>query len=224
MKNSLFIILFLVLISITKNSVAQDTLLLKNGTKIASNVLEVGSTEIKYKKADNPDGPTFVTKSHEVFSIRYKNGACDTIKASAPAGKEKVVMSDPSDLNPPIYRAGPFYKQGYTRMKEKEMQRIIGKVNDSEINLHIRKAKVAKGMGYIGFIAIPAFIGGLVYTGVALINNNDSYYGATNPQMSYGPSIGLGILAAGTLTTSIVFKSLRKKHNNAALNIYNEKY
>jgi hypothetical protein len=105
------------------------------------------------------------------------------------------------------------------KMKEKDMHKIISKVQDPEINLHVKQAKFAKGMEYVGFVAIPALAGGLIYTGYAVINDLSGY-----SDVSYGPSVGLGLLAAATLTTSIVYKFKRKNHNNAAIKIFNEKY
>ena len=38
---------------------AQDVIVKKDGTTILSKVLEVGQSEIRYKKHENPDGPTY---------------------------------------------------------------------------------------------------------------------------------------------------------------------
>lgn len=56
---------------------AQDVLTKKNGEDISAKVLEVTSTEIKYKKYDNPNGPTFTILKSEVLLIRYENGTKD---------------------------------------------------------------------------------------------------------------------------------------------------
>ena len=37
-------------------------------------ILEVGPTEIKYKKWSYLDGPTFVTNKSEISKIKYANG------------------------------------------------------------------------------------------------------------------------------------------------------
>jgi hypothetical protein len=47
---------------------------MKNGDKINAKVLEVGTTEIKYKKSQNPEGPTYVNYKNDVALIEYKNG------------------------------------------------------------------------------------------------------------------------------------------------------
>lgn len=56
---------------------AQDLITTKNGEDIQAKVLEVSSTEIKYKKFSNLDGPTFVINKNEVLMVRYENGEKD---------------------------------------------------------------------------------------------------------------------------------------------------
>lgn len=208
---------FILFLSISGTAFSQDTLYMHNGNTIAAKVVEVGTDEVKYKRFDNLEGPVFIVKNTEINTIKYKNGVTDQI--SKPVPPVAAVIPAPVDPNPPIYRRGLFYKQGYTRLKAKEMHRIVLKMNDAEINYHVKKAKFAKGMEYVGYVAIPSLAFALGYTGVTLINNN-----IDGGDMSYGPGIASGILAAAALTTSITFKFSGKKHNDAALKIYNEKY
>ena len=58
-------------------SQAQDLITTKKGEDIQAKVLEVSSTEIKYKKFSNLDGPTFVINKNEVLMVRYENGEKD---------------------------------------------------------------------------------------------------------------------------------------------------
>lgn len=58
---------------------AQDLIIKRNGDEIKSKVLEVALTIIKYKKFDNPNGPTFEILKSEVFIIKYENGTKDVI-------------------------------------------------------------------------------------------------------------------------------------------------
>lgn len=53
---------------------AQDIITTKDGNDIQAKILEVTNTEIKYKKFNNPDGPTFTLKKSEVLIVRYQNG------------------------------------------------------------------------------------------------------------------------------------------------------
>ena len=53
---------------------SQDVILKKDNTTILSKVLEINSTEVKYKKWSNQDGPTYSISRYEVTSINYQNG------------------------------------------------------------------------------------------------------------------------------------------------------
>ena len=46
------------------NASAQDVIVKKDGSTILSKVLEVSSTDIKYKKFSNPDGPTYKSERY----------------------------------------------------------------------------------------------------------------------------------------------------------------
>ncbi|OWV21403.1 hypothetical protein SAMN06298224_0558 [Fibrobacter sp. UWB16] len=59
-------------------SFAQDIVILKNGTSIDAKVLEVDDNSIRYKKFDNPEGPTYTAKKDNISEIRYKNGTKET--------------------------------------------------------------------------------------------------------------------------------------------------
>ena len=56
---------------------AQDVVLLKDGTKIQSKVLEIGESSIKYKKWENQNGPTYTLLISSINSITYMNGTKD---------------------------------------------------------------------------------------------------------------------------------------------------
>jgi hypothetical protein len=64
-----FFLLFLM-----KLSPAQDVITNKNGDEIKAKVIEVGQTEIKYKKFTNLTGPIFTVSKSDVFMIKYENG------------------------------------------------------------------------------------------------------------------------------------------------------
>jgi hypothetical protein len=61
---------------------AQDIIILKDGNTIAAKVSEISTTEIRYKRFDNLDGPTIVIPADRVLSIRYQNGTQEIINAT----------------------------------------------------------------------------------------------------------------------------------------------
>lgn len=61
---------------------SQDVIVKKDGTTIISKILEVGTSEVKYKKFSNQDGPLFVISKSEILSINYENGEKDLVPSS----------------------------------------------------------------------------------------------------------------------------------------------
>jgi len=70
----------------TKNNLAMedscDLIVCKNGDEIYGRVIEIGLTEIKYKKCDNPTGPTISIANSSVLMIKYPNGTKDIISST----------------------------------------------------------------------------------------------------------------------------------------------
>ncbi|MBC7861847.1 MAG: hypothetical protein IAF38_02660 [Bacteroidia bacterium] len=67
---------------------AQDTIYMKNGDKLNAKILEVGVYEIKYKKTQNIDGPTYTSLKNEVALIEYKNGFKEVYTANNNNGNQ----------------------------------------------------------------------------------------------------------------------------------------
>ena len=69
---------------------AQDIIVTHESERIDVNVIEVSETEVKYKKSDNPNGPTFVLSTNKIASIIYKNGDVQTFKHTEPEKGNKT--------------------------------------------------------------------------------------------------------------------------------------
>lgn len=68
----------LILLCIAVSLFATDIIILKNSTRIDAVIQEVSQSEIKYKKASNPNGPSFILSTSEIVSIVYDNGEVQT--------------------------------------------------------------------------------------------------------------------------------------------------
>ena len=75
---------------------SQDLITLRSGEIIRSKILEIGHTDIKYKKYDNQNGPVYVVIKSDVSSILYENGTKDVFNAE-PAKTETVKQTPSSD-------------------------------------------------------------------------------------------------------------------------------
>lgn len=72
---------------------ANDVIVTKNKEKLEGKIIEVSQNEIKYKKATNPDGPTFVIDKSEVVTILYDNGEVEVFKNES----EHITKSNPDN-------------------------------------------------------------------------------------------------------------------------------
>lgn len=82
-------ILILCLIIIGIRASAQDVIILKNTEEIKCKVFEITTTEVKYKRTDNPDGPLVSTLKSDVFMIKYANGKTESFTNIEPAKKDE---------------------------------------------------------------------------------------------------------------------------------------
>ena len=96
MKNLLLIILFASSTNIIK---AQDTLTMRSGGNIIVKIIEVGSSEVKYKKIDNLNGPGFSIFKSELSMIQYENGSKDVFKDDMKIIQESSIQSRSKDLS-----------------------------------------------------------------------------------------------------------------------------
>lgn len=79
-----FYILAMVMICSVLNMFAANDLIIKtNSEKIEAVIQEVSETEVRYKKADTPNGPVYVLKSADISTIIYANGEVQVMAASA---------------------------------------------------------------------------------------------------------------------------------------------
>lgn len=70
---------------------SQDTITNKKSEDIYSKVLEVTTSEIKYKKFDNLNGPTFTILKSDVIMIRYENGTKDIFNKNTVVIGETII-------------------------------------------------------------------------------------------------------------------------------------
>lgn len=75
--------LFVLLLFAALPLFAQDMIVRRDGTIVTSKVMEISSSEIKYKKFTNPDGPLYTLKVSEVLSINFENGEVERFDQAA---------------------------------------------------------------------------------------------------------------------------------------------
>jgi hypothetical protein len=183
MKKNIFTILIL-LGSFFVN--AQDKIIKASGDTISGKVIEIGQTELKYKKSSNLDGPTYVISKASVNKIIYENGDSElyttksTPKTYSSPGKYTAVSEEI------VIRKYKYYYKGRGVSKRK-LQELLISAGDLAIIEEYERSKTAQTTAYVlGFGApLPSIIGayasfssitpfwvGIVVTNAMLVANN----------------------------------------------------
>jgi hypothetical protein len=74
---------------------AADMIILKDGNTIEAKIMEIHHGEIRYRRADNLNGPMIIIPKDRVLSIRYENGVMEIMGASSSAGQGSGQATEP---------------------------------------------------------------------------------------------------------------------------------
>ena len=134
-------LLFAVFCVCVVNAFAQDVITLKNGDDIQALVQEIGESDVKYKKFDNPNGPNYTLKKSEIFMIRYANGSKDVfnkVTDNPPPIKDDNVSTTPKDsvtnTNFKLKKSSKILVESYgwlPHMRKKNSNKLVKKMTES---------------------------------------------------------------------------------------------
>lgn len=218
------------LMAFTLNSIAilalsQDTLHFRNGSPLVCKVIEISPLEIKYKKIENAEGPVYIINKEDIKLINYQNGTTDSFAEIKPwfKPKQKIEKKETDIINPKeqkqpkIVKEGRSYFLDNTLYNEGKILAVMKHANIPEVNLHIRKSKLARAFQPVCFIGIPAVVVG----SISVVYSKGIYDTQTDTRMQ---TFGVAMLAlsAACLTTSITLEHYRNKHNEIAIRLYNQ--
>lgn len=156
---------------------SQDVINTKNHERIEAKILEVSDTEIRYKKSNNPDGPTFVMPTSKIASITYSTGEVQrfeqdesTPQTASPDAKEgekkpSVISQVGNAVRREIVTTEPYNR----------------KYRGLEFAIHTGvEANTTGGPSFIGLIGFGRRFGDNFYfsiqSGVTVSGNNDGSY------------------------------------------------
>ena len=208
---------------------SQDTIVKKGGATIIVKIMEITPKEIKYKRFDLPDsGPLYVELKSNILKIKYANGVVDIITDSnAPSATPAPAKVEDNNR---IERYGARYRYKDYRYSEKGIQAVLLDTKDDKIVSLVKEARAAKSMQFMGFLGIPLGIAGAISGLYALILWDDYYngYGSSNtsPNIS-GPvtiAVACEVAAIACPIIAASYKTKRTKCNEAAINLFNQKY
>lgn len=226
MKNIFILLLFS--FSLGK-SLAQDTIIKNSSEKIIAKILEISPTEIKYKKFDFIDGPTYIELKSGIKMVVYSNGTKEVFEQKMPEKPVLQASSDDADYyggknaSNNIEVLGKVkFKQNGKILNEKKLQNILLQTNDRPIMALVKDSKKSHGLQYIGFAAIPIGI-----IGLTLLSSSAQYSYAG--QVTYNEAMLAGgglclVAAAACPIASGMFKKRRLNDNRAAIKLYNQKF
>lgn len=210
---------------------AQDTIIKINGDRIVAKINEISATEIKYKKFDFQDGPTYIESKSNIQLILFSNGSREEFTSQAkppvitPMESSADYYSGPPKPSNKIESFGNHFRYREEFISEKTLHDVLFKSKDKQIILLAGNAKDAKKLQYVGFGAIPLGVGALYFLTRGIFNST-SYYGQSRAQTSRDFTFST-ICFMGAVACPIAsgyFKHKRNVSNRQAIKLYNERY
>jgi len=230
-KNLLFIQIIFVMILYIPALKAQDTIVKRNNEKVIGKILEVNPTDIKYKRFDYPDGPTFTIVKWELKYIIYGNGVNESFESYTAPSNEG---SSKKDLS--IQPTGKYYYFKNQKISEVNMLDIVWKLQNKKINSVITKTEETR------FTKNCFFVGGITLATAGLLTsagafspstsriNNSTVGGGGSPRRAQraqrmqrqkvGGYMMLG--GVGCELVSVVFNIKEKKYAHIVVDLYNK--
>jgi hypothetical protein len=193
------------------NGFSQDTIVLKSLDRLFVRVLEISSTEVRYKNFFNPDGVIRVLNYNEIESITYENGKKESrFLMTNKNQKSAVPFFIIENKHISLRNKDLTHKEAFNLMLKKDPQ-----TNSEELNGYLINAESKKN-GQIGFtILSPVCILGGFY--IAKRN----YYGPKDlPKFKTILFTGFS-LGVCSFIAAQVYKSVKNKNIRKAAEAYN---
>ena len=154
------------LLSFVAAAVAQDVITLKNGDEINGKVTKVSSTEIEYKLASNPDGPTYTKPVAEIFMVKYENGQKDVFSNTPETAKQQQVTVDiPTGVTLVRNRSEIVNAATDRTFSEFELQQMLGmEVFNDYVKARDSYKSTSNGLVWaylFFFLGPPMYVGGV---------------------------------------------------------------
>lgn len=128
---------------------AQDVIIKRSGDEIQSKVLEITSTEIKYKNFDHLDGPMRSVLKADVFMIKYENGTKELFEEEGSATNENAENEPVKEQDAEVIKENEIDEQKTTIFNTEPEQKIKKQLPDS-----IKDSGVKKGYIGVNFLTL----------------------------------------------------------------------
>ncbi|MBD2722889.1 hypothetical protein [Hymenobacter armeniacus] len=178
-----FLLVFLFLLVAGGVAQAQDVLTKRNGEELKVKVVEITPSEVKFRRADNLEGPLISVWRTDVFMIVYANGVKEVlnaatifqpgpssppaaVRAAFPEEVPTVANQDPNDavLEEPIRLDGPrvgvtFLSQGVRGKAREEGVEVGAVITQFGWQFESRLFRLPNGVS--GLVEFVPLVGGL---------------------------------------------------------------
>lgn len=159
MKIKIFL-MFMMLLASTSFVFSQATMTMKNGDEVKVKVIEILPDQVKYKKADNLDGPTYTELKSNIFMIKYQNGSKDVFaQSNSPA--VSPVSPDDEKKTQAVEKLHAVFSNGMPALDLIEFKKTNGVMRDVygqpvyeiefELTVQFKNDGYKKGNGLVGY-------------------------------------------------------------------------
>ena len=166
--------LIIALLCVSGFAKAQDVIVKKDNSTILSKVIEINSSEIKYKKWSNLDGPIYSIYRTEVLSINYQNGEVEYFNDN-PDNQGFNKQEQCNITRGYMERKGKHLYLNGNRLSDEDVRTLVGEEN-------YKTYKSAKSQISAGRFNTAMFIitlaGTVGLAAAASANNNDAMISA----------------------------------------------
>lgn len=160
------------------NAKAQDKIYKTTGEVLETKVLEIGSTEIKYKVFANLNGPTYSIPKNQVLKITYENGTTENIQHS-PAVSESITTKRAQNIYVELGAQGLLFSANYDTRFGKTRNGIGGRIGFGAIGGDgATVVTVPVSLNYLLGEGKNFFEIGLGATYASLASDDDSFLGS----------------------------------------------
>lgn len=200
---------------------AQDTLVKQSGDTLAVILLEVNPENLRYKRFDYQNGPTFTVFKQEIKFVIYANGKRETFEH--PVFPLRLKQSSDVDLS--IQTSGKYFFYKDIRIAEADMLAIVSKQKDKKLDEMVRKVNDLRFLQHAtGLVSIPLFVSGFfIYAanrpqparrGRPPVNTASRAQSRKN-----GGYMMIGALVSGLASVSFMID--RRRHDRFVVHAYN---
>jgi hypothetical protein len=215
-----------VLILLSMNGFAQDTIFMKNLQRIPAIILEVSPTMVKYKRFHLSDGPLYIENKSMIAQIKYRNGFIDIFPETISyndAPRKPIEYREQKKYPSLIHLQGGKYAYDEKVVSENKMHDILLSLNDVKIAAYVMAAKESKAFKYIGFAALPLGILG----GLSMLQSSAHFnYGVNQYTRDKHRRTGFALFGGAALCVgaSIYFGINKTNKNRMAVELYQNNY